>query len=186
MANLIILEGIERSGKSSMIEMLDKKFGKSVKVSNKQPDNVPFEYLGLFYEGAHQFMNNYFKLLPNETFIIDRFFLSEFVYSKKFDRQSWMTIDYVKDLCKHNTVNMIYLKNNYDDYIQRGPKNKIKLNRQDYSEMLQYFDDSISYLKSIIPNLNILIINTTELDLNQVYNETSKWLKHQLQCENIK
>lgn len=169
MAKLIIFEGIERCGKGSMIDILHEQHGiKKLEPKPKQPVTIPFEHLGILYEGVHQFAEQLYKIV-DETFLIDRYFLSEFVYAKQFKRNLYMMIEYIKDLCDNNTVVMFYLQNTYEDYIDRGPKNKILLSKDDYEYMTALFRQYIDLVKRNVPNLKIHEINTHNKSIDSIY-----------------
>jgi thymidylate kinase len=170
MAKIIVFEGIERCSKSTMIDMLDGQYGKKMDPGKKQPEHIKFEDLGVLYEGMHQFAEKFFKLV-DDTFLIDRFFASEFVYSDHFDRRTCMTIDYVKELCDNNEVHMFYMENTHRDYINRGPKNKIKLSDIDWLNMQNLFENYIRLFEDQVPKLNIHRINTTNKDIQEIYEE---------------
>ena len=171
MAKLIILEGIERCGKTTLIEILHRdNIGTFVKPGKKQPDDIPFEHLGIFYEGIHNFTQKFLKIIPNDTYIFDRFFLSEFVYSEQFKRKTYMDIDYVKELSKDNEITMFYLKNTHKDYLNRGPKNKVKLTSTEYTDMQYLFASHIFEIQHQVPKINIEVIDTSVNDLKTVYN----------------
>jgi thymidylate kinase len=170
MAKLIIFEGIERCGKGSMIDILHGKHDiKKLEPKPKQPVTIPFEHLGILYEGVHQFAAQLYKIV-DDTFLIDRYFLSEFVYAKQFKRGSYMTMEYIKDLCDNNEVTVFYLQNTYEDYVERGPKNLKILSKDDYNYMISLFDEYISKVNLSIPNITIYQIDTHKKSVQDVYN----------------
>lgn len=172
MANLIIFEGLERCGKGSIINLLNQKITyKKIEAEAKQPVTIPYDHLGILYEGMHQFAAQLYKNLPGETFLIDRYFISEFVYSQQFQRNSYMTKDYIQDLCDNNKVIVFYLKNTHQDYLDRGPKNKITLTEEQYGHMQDLFAINIVSIKSSVDNIKIHEINTTNKSIENVYAE---------------
>jgi thymidylate kinase len=69
--------------------------------------------------------NEFFKTFPEETFILDRSFLSELVYSKAFNRPSYITEgDVVTDLLHDNNFVLINLTSTHETYKKRIPKDK--------------------------------------------------------------
>jgi thymidylate kinase len=163
------MEGIERCGKGSMVDVLNIKHGiKKIEPKPKQPVTIPFEHLGILYEGVHQFAAQFYKIV-DETFLIDRYFLSEFVYAKQFKRNSYMTMEYIKDLCDNNEVIVFYLQNTYNDYVERGPKNLKILSEDDYNYMIGLFDEYITKINLSIPNITIHHINTHNRSVQEVY-----------------
>jgi thymidylate kinase len=170
MAKLIIFEGIERCGKGSMIDILHGKHGiKKLEPKPKQPVTIPFEHLGILYEGVHQFAAQFYKIV-DDTFLVDRYFLSEFVYAKQFKRNSYMTMEYIKDLCDNNEVIVFYLQNTYEDYVERGPKNLKILSEDDYNYMIELFGQYIDLINDNIGNITFHEINTHKRSVQEVYN----------------
>jgi len=171
MAKLLIFEGIERCGKGSMIDLLHDWHGfAKIQAENKQPDGIEFNQLGILYEGMHQFAASMYKCLGG-SFLIDRFFISEFVYSKTFDRKSYMSFEYIQELCSDNEVIVFYLENNYTDYINRGPKNKVLLSSIQYYEMTLLFNEYINQIESKISNITIHKINTHDRSIKEIYKQ---------------
>jgi thymidylate kinase len=168
MAKIIIFEGIERCSKTSMISLLDGVHGVKMDPGNKQPDNVELKDLGLYYEGMHQFALKFLKL-TNESFLIDRFFLSELAYAEKFNRSTYMNLDYIQELCKDNTVVMFFMKNTYQDYINRGPKNKIRLTADVYRSLNSIFKKYLEFLKLHVDNLIVYEIETSNKTIPEIH-----------------
>lgn len=170
MAKLIVLEGIERCGKTTIGNLLnDANYGNLLSIKIKQPDDVSFEQLGLYYHGMHMFSKELYKSLSDSTFILDRFYLSEFVYSSKFNRKNYMNFDMVKSIHEENEVITFYLRNTYQNYLDRSPKNKKILSSNDYAEMQRSFDFWINkFSVNEIPG-QFININTNELSQQQVF-----------------
>ena len=81
---LIIIEGVDKSGKSSLIEFLSKNLGNAytLKIGYRPKDNSIVE--------RQKIVDSYFKVLKtykqnfkDSILILDRFYLSELVYSIK-------------------------------------------------------------------------------------------------------
>lgn len=149
MANLIILEGLSRTGKSTICKSLSEKFKlRNISIKNKMPENVS---LPDFYHGIHVVMNEIYREFPEETFILDRSFLSELVYSKFFDRTTHQKEDsIISDLLFDNNFILIYLKNTHEDYQKRGPKDRIVYSKEDYEKQTDLFDWFFSVYKENI------------------------------------
>jgi thymidylate kinase len=139
MANLIILEGLSRTGKSTITKVLSEKYGfRNISIKEKMPDYVT--NLQDFYHGIHIFSNLIYREFPEETFILDRSFLSELVYSKFFNRPTHQTkSDSVADLLFDNNFVLINVTNTYDKYLERQPKDKIIYSQEDFIKQKDLF-----------------------------------------------
>ena len=124
MANLIILEGVSRTGKSSLTKLFSDKFGyRNISVKNKKPECI--ENLPDFYQGMHMIANEFFAAFPEETFILDRSFMSELVYSKCFGRKTYINEEEViPDLLHDNNFVIVNLSTIHAEYLKRAPKDK--------------------------------------------------------------
>lgn len=167
MAKIIILEGLERTGKTSITQKLIDKGFISLSISNKEPfdriKNMPDYYMGI-----HAMTNAIFNSQSKETFILDRHFLSELVFSEWYKRDkilNWQDIDHVFE---NNEVTLVYLYNEYEDYISRGPKNLELLTEERWTEQKNLFDKNFKEVKERFPDSNVISINTSINDLNEV------------------
>jgi len=140
MANLIILEGLSRTGKSTISENLQSQFDfRSISIKNKMPECIKNYHE--FYHGIHVLANEMFKAFPEETFILDRSFLSELVYSKFFGRETLSTQDdTITNLLLDNKFVLVYFSNTYERYIERGPKDRIIYTEHDFQKQKDLFD----------------------------------------------
>ena len=140
MANLIILEGLSRTGKSSISKILSEKY-KALNISHK--DKMP-EYvknLPDFYHGMHLTISAIVKQFPNETFILDRSFISELVYSKFFKRETYETQgNLIEDLLYNNNFIVAYFSGTYANYKDRNPKDRIIYSEKDFIQQKDLFD----------------------------------------------
>lgn len=124
MANLIILEGLSRTGKSTITKKLSERYGfNNISLKEKMPECV--ESLPDFYHGIHVISNEFFKSFNDKTFILDRSFISELVYSRFFDRKTHIKEDtVVGDLLLDNNFVMFNLQTVHKNYIDRTPKDR--------------------------------------------------------------
>ncbi len=124
MANLIILEGISRTGKSSISKALSEKYGyRNISISQKMPDFI--ENLPDFYHGMHVISNEFFKSFDNETFILDRSFISELSYSRFFNRSTYINVDdTICSILHDNQFIIVNLTTTHQEYLKRIPKDK--------------------------------------------------------------
>ena len=85
MAKLIILEGLSRTGKTTISNKLESEgFGRIISLIDKRPIDTDIQS---FYKGVASISNEFYKAFPEETFILDRSFLSELVYCEFFERE---------------------------------------------------------------------------------------------------
>lgn len=175
MANLIILEGLSRTGKSTICKTLSDKYKfRNISIKNKMPENVK---LPDFYYGIHITMNEIYREFPEETFILDRSFLSEIVYSNFFNRKSLQTKDSIKDFLTTNKFILVYLKNTHEDYLKRSPKDKIVYSKSEYYQQTTIFDINYSAYRIIYDEINFLKINTSENSIESCIEKIEKILK---------
>jgi thymidylate kinase len=148
MANIIILEGLSRTGKSTISKYFSEKYGyRNISFKNKMPDYV--ENLPDFYHGIHVLFNQIYKEFPNETFILDRSFLSELVYSKFFNRKTYQSgSDVVSNLLLDNNFLLIYLSNNFKSYNERIPKDKIVFTEAEFNRQKDSFSWYFEHFKN--------------------------------------
>lgn len=163
MAKLIILEGLSRTGKTTISNLLkDEGLGRIVSIKDKRPENCD---MNSFYKGVATISNEFYKAFPEETFILDRSFLSEIVYSKIFNRESSATQDYITDLIENNEVKLFYLYNSHEDYIKRSPKDRYVYTKEEYDDLWKFFLIECSKLP-----IQSFKIDTSKNDLKEVYN----------------
>lgn len=138
MANLIILEGVSRTGKTTITKTLSEKYGfRNISLKEKMPESVS---LPDFYHGIHMISNEFFKSFPQETFILDRSFMSEMVYSKFFNRKTLITENMIiPDLLHDNNFVLINLNNSHKEYINRSPKDKIIYSYEEFTKQKDLF-----------------------------------------------
>jgi thymidylate kinase len=139
MANLIILEGLSRTGKTSISKLISSNYGyRSLSIKNKMPDYV--KNLPDFYHGMQVYSNEIFRAFPDQTFILDRSFLSELVYSRFFNRSSYIKEDgIIEDLLQNNFI-LVYLNNDHENYMKRSPKDKIIYTKSEFESQKMLFD----------------------------------------------
>ena len=163
MAKLIILEGLSRTGKTTISNNLKNEgIGRIISLKEKRPEDCD---VASFYKGIGLISNEFYKAFPEETFILDRSFLSEFVYSKFFRRPDSTNREFVEDLLTNNEVIQFYLHNTYEDYLKRSPKDRYIYTEEDYSKITNLFERKLFEYKT-----NTLSIDTSKNDLQQVYN----------------
>lgn len=163
MAKLIILEGLSRTGKTTISNKLESEsLGRIISLVDKRPIDTDIQS---FYKGVASISNEFYKAFPEETFILDRSFLSELVYCEFFEREPSANEEYLNDLLENNEVILFYLYNNYSDYQDRTPKDRHIFNEDEYEKLRKSFETKTSNL-----SIKSLSIDTSTQNLEQVYN----------------
>jgi thymidylate kinase len=163
MAKLIILEGLSRTGKTTISNKLESEgFGRIISLVDKRPIDTDIQS---FYKGVASISNEFYKAFPEETFILDRSFLSELVYCEFFEREPSAEDDYVKDLLENNEVILFYLYNDYSDYQKRSPKDRHIFTEDEYEKLRKLFIN-----KKLNLSIETFSIDTSTQNLEQVYN----------------
>lgn len=171
MAKLIILEGLSRTGKTTIVNDLKKTgYGRVISIEDKMPDKTE---LSSFYKGTFVSYDAFLKAFPEETFILDRAFLSEMVYSKFFGRVQAISNSFIHDFICNHDIHLFYLWNEYKDYMVRKPKDRVVYDAKDYARLMNLFENN---LKVILPTCGFVSINTSQYNIK----ETTKIIKKNL------
>jgi thymidylate kinase len=171
MANLIILEGLSRTGKSTISKALSDRYGyKNISIKDKMPDYV--DHLPDLYHGMHISANSFFSAFKDETFVLDRSFLSELVYSRYFERKSYITQgETINDLLFDNNFILVYFSNRYKNYVERVPKDKIVYNEDQFCRQKDlfewYFDSHKTHFEDKLWNERFIRISSSENSIEQ-------------------
>jgi hypothetical protein len=89
----------------------------------------------------HLTLSAVIKQFPNETFILDRSFISELVYSKFFKRETYETQgNLIEDLLYNNNFIVAYFSGTYANYKDRNPKDVIIYSEKDFIQQKDLFD----------------------------------------------
>jgi len=150
MAKLIILEGLSRTGKTTIAnDLKDHGYGRIVSIKNKMPE---CEDLTSFYKGCFYSYDAFFDAFPDETFILDRSFLSEMVYPSFYGRPQSISANYIMDFVTKHDINLFMLGNLHKDYMDRGPKDSYIYTNEDYLILENLFAENLMrverYIKS--------------------------------------
>lgn len=163
MAKLIILDGLSRTGKTTLCNKLrDNKVGRVISLSEKRPENTD---ITSFYKGVGLISNEFYKEFPDETFILDRSFLSELVFSRFFNRSCSLNQKDIENLLENNEVYIFSLFNSYEDYLKRSPKDLYTYTKKDYESIELHFDDICFGLVADL----VLAIDTSEYSIEDCY-----------------
>lgn len=169
MANLIILEGVSRTGKSSISKAFHDMFNThDISIKQKMPEFI--KCLPDFYHGIHTTLAEFIKTFPNETFILDRSFISELVYSRAFNRETHIgSDDLITNLLHDNNFILVNLTSCHREYLNRIPKDK-KI--YDYNEFntqqdlfYHYFNTYKQYYDSKEWKSKFIELDTTKLNI---------------------
>ena len=149
MAKLLIIEGLERSGKSTQVQILRQLPNvKGISLKNKEPFDI-VKNMGDYHYGMHVIMLEVYKEFPDCTFVLDRSFISEFVYSEWYNRKVTIHDNAIEQMFKENDVYLFYFHCCHDKYIERKPKNKNLLSEKDFNKQRDLFNkyyNKYSYL----------------------------------------
>ena len=171
MAKLIILEGLSRTGKTTIAnDLKDHGYGRIVSIKNKMPECEDFTS---FYKGCFFAYDAFFDAFPDETFILDRSFLSEMVYPKFYDRVQSITANYIMDFITKHDIHLFMLGNLHKDYMDRGPKDSYVYSSDDYLILEYLFAENLMLVERYIKSA---VIDTSINDIKQ----TIKLIKQQL------
>jgi len=174
MAKLIILDGLSRTGKTTITNRLrDDGYGKIISLDEKRPVNTD---VTSFYKGIGMISKEFYKAFHNEIFILDRSFMSEIVFSKFFKRTCSMSINNTQDLLEENDVIQFYLWNDHEDYIKRNPKDRYTYSKDDYDVLKSLFaTECINWSctedndENVIDLCRTTAIDTSRNNIDQVY-----------------
>lgn len=184
MANLIILEGVSRTGKTSIAERLKDKFPiKSISLQNKKPDYIN-DYAD-FYHGMHLISNCFYSEFKNETFILDRSFMSELVYSRAFNRKTHIDREFfIYDLLNKNNFILINLSTTHKKYIERNPKEGIQYTEEEFNQHKDLFYWYYDYYKNKSRLLNwtsrFRCIDSNEFSIDECVKIISKLIEEKI------
>ena len=89
------------------------------------------------------------------------------VYSKFFGRVQAISNLEIHDFLDEHEIYLFYLWNEYKDYMVRRPKDRIIYDAKDYARLATLFEKNI---KIILPNCDLMAINTSEYDLTETIN----------------
>jgi len=153
MAKLIILEGLSRTGKTSISNALkDEGYGRIVSVKDKMPQ---CKDLTSFYKGCFYAYDAFLESFDDETFVLDRSFLSEMVYPSFYKRSASIDLKYIIDFVKRNEIHLFLLTNTHEDYMKRKPKDSYVYSSEDYSLLEFLFHQKLSIVERYINNTTI-------------------------------
>lgn len=118
------------------------------------------------------------ELYPKQTFIIDRFHISQQYYDMLFGTKYYKDIE--KRLAKMNTV-VIYLRNRFDNYSDALAKRKTNHHDNDvyYPKTLQLYREQEQMLSSILHSsmLRYIEYDVTSKDLETIVQDLEKMIK---------
>ena len=140
---ILIVEGANRAGKSTMIGMLQKlaeNSGVEFELYNSRINNN--EHVGITPEGMYAYaksvISDLLKEDSNEKLIVfDRFHISEFVYGDAFRGYTNMHMLKIDDLLRVMDAKVLYMKSNF-----KHVKDRHKA--LEYEALQNHFDEAFS------------------------------------------
>lgn len=172
MANIIIVDGPSRGGKSTFCQRLHKNLVGSqyVTFDKKMPEGVdlPSYYLGMITQAIAQTAQ-----LPKEQVIIkDRYITAELVYPAVFNRKSLITSDIIYEAFKGHQVLLIILDASYEDYIERKPKENFIYTEKQFELTRKLFRKVGAKLSMSSANINYLLFDSENSEV--IYKNAAK------------
>ena len=173
MNKVIIFEGPDKSGKTTIAKELAKRYNISYfKNYSEQSNFVDKSFTQSAFIEANYLINILNQVeIKNNTIILDRHMPSEYAYSKTFGRKTNESLiwEYDEKFLKYSTVIIYCYKNDYSEYtdevVDMNQVNKLK----------KYYDEYLDKTK-----LKTLKLETSNEDLSSQINEIHKfigWLK---------
>ena len=93
-----------------------------------------------YYRGMFVYSKEIFKN-SNETFILDRNFMSELVYSKVLGRKTTIKDNELLEYLNENEISLFLFTNSYENYIERNPEDKtITYTKEQYQSLTENFN----------------------------------------------
>lgn len=146
MAKLLIISGLSRSGKSTIINRISSEY----KYRPYWNDTIPkiphyIKNKADYFQGMFIMSLSMFSLMPDQKFILDRCFLDELVYSKCLNRETYMNIDLALQFLDDNDFQLILLDNEFDYYIKNSPKEIYT--KEQFEQQRKEFEKNFNVLK---------------------------------------
>ena len=140
---ILIVEGANRTGKSTMIEALEKlaeNSGIEFSLYNSRINNN--EHAGITPEGMYAYaksvISDLLKEDTNEKLIVfDRFHISEFVYGEAFRGYTNMHMQKIDDMLRVMDAKVLYMKSNFKHVEDRHKA-------LEYEALQDHFDKAFS------------------------------------------
>ena len=140
---ILIVEGANRAGKSTMIGMLQKlaeNSGVEFELYNNRINNN--EHVGITPEGMYAYaksvISDLLKEDTNEKLIVfDRFHISEFVYGEAFRGYTNRNMQKIDDMLRVMESKVLYMKSNFEHVEDRHKA-------LEYEALQNHFDEAFS------------------------------------------
>lgn len=167
MAKIIIIDGLSRTGKTSICNKLEESDnGRIISLKLKMPIGLD---IYSFYKGVGLISMEFYKAFPNEIFILDRSFLSELVFSNFFKRRPSITESEINQLCKENEVQLYLMLNTFEDYLKRSPKDSYIYNQNEYNLLRTEFISCETKYNKQLKNSIIIDTSNQEFTIQKSY-----------------
>ena len=159
---ILIVEGANRTGKSTMIDMLQKlaeNSGVEFKLYNSRINNN--EHVGTTPEGIYAYakgvISDMLKEDTNEKLIVfDRFHISEFVYGEAFRGYTNRYMRKIDDMLSVMESKVLYMKSNFEHVEDRHKA-------LEYEALQNHFDEAFS---AVFRFRDVKVVSFDKLDKN--------------------
>lgn len=170
---LIIIEGLDGTGKTSLAKKLKKEYGYGIAFGTNKKNTEKLKQINInindYHEDVH-FINQWSSI--GFDAICDRSFISGVVYGKINEKTS-MIFDYcLKQIKKQSEdVYFILLKAKNETIIKRDKEWE---NKQNELEMKRYLFDNI--FENRLSDFHTLIVYTDNKTNDEIFQEVKEWI----------
>jgi thymidylate kinase len=172
---LIIIEGLDGTGKTSLVQRLRDEYGYKIAFKTRNQDTEKLQELNInvnsYHEDVH-FLNQWSSIGFNA--ICDRSFISAVVYGD-INEKTAKIFDYCLEKIEKNKndVFFVYLKAKDEIIIERDESWKGK---QQLLQVKRYLFDNI--FNKRLGDFNLLVAYTNDKSKNEVASEVIEWMNN--------
>lgn len=144
---LLILEGLSRTGKTSVAKQLESEGWINLSIPNKTLFQYHKIHIPAIYQGMHiAIMETAKRFLRNgKNVCLDRSFVSELAYSKVFNRQTLMDPEGAIEELNDLNMTMVLFDVSHKNYIDRIPHEAKIYSKEIFDTMRNEFDIAFSF-----------------------------------------
>lgn len=174
---LICLEGMDRTGKDTLLEDLKSKFSDYLVYQpvSAEKENIDFKNKEVFEEWIRKYIRKVLDDLytmakingTNRPIVMTRLLLTDNVFSDLFGRDHIVEKYYKKEIeTNFNLINYIFLFDDYDEYVGRVKKinDSIDFSKEEFDKISSLF---IKYRQ---PNADIILPIANEDTKDDIFN----------------